>query len=228
MVISAGCGVQSPPQAPAGATTISVVLTFDDGPLPADVADAAGSASREGLLDPLRAILTVLAEEAAQGVFYIRGPGTPEAGASLHGVFADGLRAIGEGGHILGYHAYNHGGPAWGPAWNLDTGDEAAMKQDLLDLRAYVEGCLSASGASPGIALSPVFRQPYGGGVLRWLGGERVAHDLGLTYHGYVIDSFDWTGNIDADPWVVARLPVGTEAEHLDFVRAHLAAAAAE
>jgi len=208
LMVVVGCGFTPLPVSNDAEGPINVVITFDDGPLSADTADT------DSLLTPLQDILATLKSYGVQSVFYVKGPGTAERGEQVKTIFADGLRAIKNDGHVLGYHAYNHDVSVWEYSLTFGLANGEAMKRDLQELKTYVD-----SAAGPEISLSPIFRQPYGGGAIRWIEGLRVAGELGLTFHGFVIDSFDWTGNLDADPNLIARMPVDTDENHLAMIQ---------
>jgi len=200
-----------------------VVLTFDDGPVRADIADPVAKASeKQVLLGPLEQILSGLERQRARGVFYIKGPGGAENESVLKDAFGQGIASIHQAGQIMGYHAYNHGASMWAIPENLSAVSQPLMVEDLRQLKAYVDEAGVSAGLSAEEILSPVFRQPFGGSVIGRRNGWETAWDLGLTYHAYLIDSFDWTVNADCDPSIKAKLPVDTEADHLAFVRSHL------
>jgi peptidoglycan/xylan/chitin deacetylase (PgdA/CDA1 family) len=218
-----GCGFEAVP-APDRyhEDQVSVVLTFDDGPVAADIPASTGAADRVALLLPLNRILAGLKKNNTTALFYIKGPGTPEAGETLKEVFTEGILSIHQANQILGYHAYNHANPIWDFPENMFAWNVEPMKEDLRQLKSFVGDLGKPEGLTGDALLTPVFRQPFGGMLMGISNGSRVARELGLTYHAYMIDSFDWTGHADADPALVARLPVGTEEDHVRFVRERL------
>jgi peptidoglycan/xylan/chitin deacetylase (PgdA/CDA1 family) len=191
-----------------------IVITFDDGPLPADVADPEIVPERETLLVPLEKILDTLNAHDAQAVFYIKGPGTAKAGEILADIFFDGLNEIHSAGHIMGYHAYQHEPSIWGLPLQDSFLRQRKMRKDLQSLASYVETVTKGE-----IKLAEVFRQPYGGDRVCRIDGWTVATSMGLTYHGYDIDSFDWTENTDVNKEIIRDLPVITEEDHMNFIR---------
>ncbi len=216
----AGCGFEGfPSPGDYDPNTVSVVLTFDDGPVSADVANPEEVADHESLLAPLDRILGKLQNRNATGVFYIKGPGTPEAEDALQDVFAHGILSIHQAGQIMGYHAYNHDDPIWKFPANTFCMNKEPMKEDLLRLKRFLGRIGGLEGLAEDDILTPVFRQPFGGTLVGIGTGAQAARELGLTYHAYWIDSFDWTGHADVDPSTVAHLPVATEADHVAFVR---------
>ena len=76
--------------------TAEWILTFDDGPLPADVSDADGL-TEEQFLAPLTQILHHLRHYGPQplpAVFYLRGPGFPWTTPPQRCVYARGVDRI--------------------------------------------------------------------------------------------------------------------------------------
>ena len=219
-----GCPLQQPQRGESEPQ--SIVLTFDDGPLPADVADPAALNSEE-LLAPLHAILAVLERRGLRAVFYVKGPGTDAAAAALSDVYAQALATLHGAGHVLGYHAFDHDPRIWidpcNPPWRALT----LMDRDLDRLTAFLDGVLPRAGLSRATTFTPLFRQPYGGAGLFEPEGEAVAAARGWVYHGFRLDSFDWIVNADADPRVVARLPVETEEQRVALVLRQLRAGVA-
>jgi peptidoglycan/xylan/chitin deacetylase (PgdA/CDA1 family) len=216
-----GCGFD--PACPHDGEGPVVVLTFDDGPLPADVADLAENAGDpKALLDPLRQILAVLEQEGARAVFFVAGPGSQEAADPLAPVYAEALTAIHDSGHILGYHAFSHDPNTWLEPLNFPGIVEAKMAVDLDRLQAFIDKALALTGYTQDEIFSPLFRQPYLGGGVLWRLGRYVANERGWVYRGVDIDSVDWTANADVPSFVESALPVATEEEHVDYVLSRL------
>ena len=208
---------------------MTIVLSFDDGPVSADIAFPETLAETGVLLEPIERILDVLAQREIQAMFYIEGPGSPEAARALHDVFGEGLLAIHEAGHILGYHAFDHNPRIW--FWPIGPREEihARMNTDLDRLEAFLDDVLPSVGVLRQDVFTGVFRQPFGGGgILSRLDALMVVSERGWTYHGYMINSIDWTDDADADAWLVDRLPVQTEADHVELVLQRLRAGADE
>jgi peptidoglycan/xylan/chitin deacetylase (PgdA/CDA1 family) len=215
-----GCGFVSPPDPPQNdGPNLTIVLTFDDGPLPADVADFQQAADRSSLLVPLNQILSVLEQKGATGVFYLKGPGTPEAGEAVKDLFTEAIDSLHQANQVMGYHAFNHNKTLWGRSTLFSDQKTEDMKNDLRQLKAYINQAAAPLGWAAGDVLTPVFRQPYGGRIFGWTDGWKAAAQLGLTYHGYDIDSFDWTQNIDAGPDIQSHFPAHTEVDHVAFVK---------
>lgn len=227
----AGCGVSSPcgPLPSVAARTASIVLTFDDGPLAADVRHTA-DADPGALLAPLEGILGTLDRRGIQAVFYISGP-RPEGDARvLLPVYGAGLRMIAERGHRIGYHGYAHVADIWAnpllPPW-LNV---LMMDADVDALVAYVDEALATAELRPSHVMSPLFRQPYGGYGLTTFSAQVLAASRGWIYHGFHIDSVDWTDNLTADAPIVANLATAQWADdpqaHAGYVVARLQAGA--
>ena len=161
------------------------ILTFDDGPLAADVVDAAGL-SDEQLLGPLTRILEVLEthpDGPIKGVFFLRGPAHPWPAPPPDSAFKTGVDRIMEHGHYVGLHAYRHDPDLW---WNwLIRASE--VKEDLDCCRAYFEPMVGR-----GIT---VFRPPYGQGgppAFEW------AREHSVKYQLMDVDPEDWKHHPDA------------------------------
>jgi len=221
-----GCGFQWPrPQTEAEA--VSVVLTFDDGPLSADAsADHRGEA-REALLDPLRQILNVLAMRNLQAVFYIAGPGPTSDAGALQPIWGEGVAAIHAAGHILGYHAFNHSAGIWVAPFEPPALTIEAMTIDLDRLEQYADQALWLFNLSRTEVFRPVFRQPYGGAIVSSREGCRVANERGWTCHGFLIDSLDWLVNADVAPDLRERVLSCAQADTVDVVLEQLRRGAA-
>ncbi len=161
------------------------ILTFDDGPLPADVVDATG-VSEEELLRPLDRILDVLESHSGgsiAAVFFLRGPAYPWPVPPPDSVFQAGVDRILGRGHAVGLHAYRHDPDLW---WNwLLRGSE--IREDLDRCRAYFEP----------MAGQPitVFRPPYGqGGLPAYLWSQ----EHNVKHHLMDVDPEDWKHHHDA------------------------------
>lgn len=191
----AGCGFKLP--CLEGDDVVTVVLTFDDGPLPADVAEPADAASQDELLDALRRILDLLEEREIRAVFFVAGPGESRDPGALVGVFGEGLGGIRNSGHVLGYHAWRHDPAIWLPHGVPPSAAIRAMSDDLDMLQSYIDGASSDPGFTQGEAFSPLFRQPFGGAVFWTWEGFAVACLRGWTYQGFDIDGHDWIANAD-------------------------------
>ncbi len=223
----AGCGYEVGAVQPVD-QPVTIVLTFDDGPLSADVQATDFDLNRQAILGPVDTILGTLAKRNIRAVFYIKGPGSPENGEKLKEAYLEEIPKMSRAGHILGYHAYNHAQRLWGiPAqphgqWALD------MKNDLQNLKDYINEIFVPLNILGQDFFSPIFRQPFGGDRLREMEGWVAAMKSGLVCHGYAIDSFDWTGNLDALPSLIAHMQVATEDDHVEFVLAQFSRKANE
>jgi hypothetical protein len=188
----AGCTV-SGLAPPAKQTT--VVLTFDDGPIAADVPIEDRKTAGESLLDPLRQILGTLERHGVQAVFYVAAP-NPNDG-SLTGTWTEGVLAAHQAGQILGYHAFQHDASFWIDPLAPRATVRAAVLADYSDLQAFIDQALVPTGLMQNEVFSPIFRMPHGEGIDGPLDGPIIARKLGWTCHGYAIDSMDWTRNAD-------------------------------
>src|SRR5262245_1623075 len=154
----AGCvdtlATVSPAANDAGAP---IVLTFDDGPIRADVANPGDDPNAERLLDPLRQILAQLQSANIQAVFYVRGPGNDAAAKKLLDIYSEGFREIHDAGHVLGYHAYNHDPSIWSPPFEAPEVAEAKMAADLDALETFVAQALASLGLTKNDVFSPIF-----------------------------------------------------------------------
>ena len=227
-----GCGFNWPFLPPAatfcpGQATgrIDLVLTFDDGPLPADRLFTRDDRS-EDVLAPLNEILSVLNRRQARAVFFVAvhvaEPVDDEVVTQRADIFAQGLRAIHESGHVLGYHAFNHDAGIWANPILIPPLAEAQMSADLDHLQQFIDDSLVPVGLSRQALFTPVFRQPFGGDGFFTDEGAQTAEQRAWCYRGYHIDSGDWTVNLNADPAVVGRLPVATPDAHQAFVLGRL------
>lgn len=189
----AGCGLGVPVLCDeADGDTTTIVVTFDDGPLRADVSDPADTPTEAELLGPMESILATLSEREIQAVFYVAGPGDSRDPDALQTIFGQGLIELHEAGHVLGYHAWRHGADVWLPGSTDPAAAVDGMSADLDTLQSYIDVALTGSPYPQDKVFSPLFRQPYGGAVL-WIREGLVAADRrSWTYHGFDIDSYDW------------------------------------
>ena len=101
----------------------TVVVTFDDGPLSADIANPESVADPETLLDPLGRILDTLKRRSVRGVFFVESPDHSQAPDRLRDTYVQGMLAIRQDGHVIGYHCYHHSWNIWvepmAPAFQL-------------------------------------------------------------------------------------------------------------
>lgn len=197
------------------------MLTFDDGPLAADLVHAEARDPAE-LLQPLGEILATLERREAPAVFYIAGPQEGANATDLAPTFGAGLARIADAGHTLGYHAYTHNPAIWAnpiePMWIAGL----AMQVDLEQLIRYVDSALGEVGLRRSDVFTPLFRQPYGGYGICAGQGQLVAAARGWIYHGFRIDSVDWTGNVTAggllDAAPAGRLGEASADEQAEYV----------
>jgi peptidoglycan/xylan/chitin deacetylase (PgdA/CDA1 family) len=197
--------------------TTTLVLTFDDGPLPADVDLAATTLSDAELLTPLTDILDTLSARDIPAVFFIEGPGDAATGDVLLAPFGDGLALIHAGGHRLGYHAFAQQQDIWAPIVASPLTGREPMRRDLDTLNAYLDQALAPVELERVEVFAPIFRQPFGGFGTSALQAAAEARSRGWTYRGFLIDIADWTDNVEADPAIVEALPVATDADHLAY-----------
>ncbi len=217
-VLVGGCGVGA--ACPSGsADQVTVVFTFDDGPLAADQTLANATNDSVELLQPLNSILETLDRRSVRAVFFIEGPGDEDTGEALQGLFANGLEAIHDRGHVLGYHAFNHDPAIWSQTLGPPFFGRIAMQSDLDQLIAYIDAALAMIDADRQDWFADLYRQPFGGSGVSRSEAQAVAQDLGWVYRGFVIDSVDWTDNLESDPALTDGLPFETEAERIEFVR---------
>ncbi len=187
---------------------ISVVLTFDDGPVDAHVvrSDVPARLTSE-LLSPLDSILATLAARGALGIFYLEGPGTERAAGSTKALHETGVSRILDGGHRIGFHAFDHSPALWlGP-----TTAPADVVADMNRIESFVVELVGPNRATP------IFRPPYGGLGAAGDAAFDEAASRGWTGHGFDIDAVDWTLNATADPTLVNQLPVGCDGARLDY-----------
>ena len=169
------------------------ILTFDDGPLPADVTeyDANDPRADDKLLRPLEQILETLRSRRAgriKAVFFLRGRGFPWKKRTPKPppveVFEDGVAMIVADGHRLGLHCYSHDPKIWRVPFESRT----AINEDLKTGRRFFE-------EECGAGTLTTFRPPYGGGgssAMKW--AERKE----LVFHRWDIDPEDWLHHPDA------------------------------
>ena len=201
----AGCAWPWP--CPGGASeTVSVVLTFDDGPFPADVPPQQRAAGDEALLDPLKKILEVLQRRDARAVFFVAAPGPAGGDPPLLALWARGLHAIHAAGHVLGYHAFDHNPDVWATPLRPPAVALPIMRADLDELEKVIDQALETLGLARTDVFSPLFRQPFGGALIGARDGRQAARERGWTYHAYAIDSADWIANADAAPAMRDRI----------------------
>jgi peptidoglycan/xylan/chitin deacetylase (PgdA/CDA1 family) len=220
--IGCGCGVT-----PLPVDVTRIVLTFDDGPIPPDVALSA-SDDETTLLAPLRDILATLQQRGIRGVFFVAGPGDASLADAFAPAFATGLREIHEAGHVLGYHCFDHSAAIWANAAAPPWLAAALMNADLNRLEAYLDATLPPAGFDRARLFQPIFRQPFGGLGVRIPEGLHVAAARGWVYRGYRVDSADWTAHRILDPALLAGLPVQEDAEHVAYTRSKFARGASD
>ena len=223
----AGCGFQLPcPQAIG--KPVSVVLTFDDGPLPADVPADVRAAAGDTLLDPLWQILQVLNRRGVRAVFYIAAPGNEPDARALSSVWAQGVAGIHSAGHVPGYHAFRHDPAVWADPSRCPVQAMEAMRVDLDQLEDYASLALAPLGLARTDVFQPVFRQPYGGVVFDSYEACRVANERGWRCHAYVIDSLDWLVNVDTSADLRESVLSCAQADTIAIVAEQLQRRAAE
>lgn len=195
------------------ARTANWILTFDDGPLPADKRNWNNDEGE--LLAPLAGILQTLATfgpSPITAVFYLRGPQFPWIDLGLpvpsDAIFEAGLRMIVDAGHAAAVHCYSHNPDLWRRIFP----DKERL---LADLDTAVE--YFSQFGSP---LSPAVRAPYGGfgdSVDRWVG--KWAAQRGYAYHEWALDTADWLHHPDTFP----QLFVDEPRAHRDYIHLQLA-----
>lgn len=196
---------------------ITIVLTFDDGPLAADLA-ISRLGSPDDLLDPLQDILKVLDERQSRAVFFIEGPGRDDIDDRLEEAFADGIAAIHDAGHVLGYHGFTHDLLLWANPLSPPIIGYVGVTVNLERLVIFLDDALGRRNLSREAVFEPLFRQPFGGsGFSRTLGWLEAGR-RGWTYRGFMIDSIDWLDNVEVDPSFAAALSVSSEDEYVEFV----------
>jgi peptidoglycan/xylan/chitin deacetylase (PgdA/CDA1 family) len=216
LLCAGGCPLADPCGERCG-EGITVVLTFDDGPLRADVSQPEHVSDTRTLLEPLHRFLALLERRGSRAVFFVKGPGRQGAADVLKDVYAEGLLAIHRSGHVLGYHAFRHDPAIWVEPLAPPCMARAAMREDLDRLQSLLDEALATAGSTQQDLFSPIFRQPFGGAGVDQQDALRVAAQRGWTYHGFDIDSSDWIANADTDPRVLERLGDG-ETGQVSFV----------
>jgi peptidoglycan/xylan/chitin deacetylase (PgdA/CDA1 family) len=217
MATVAGC-TEFPVPAKIGNPPPKIVLTFDDGPLPADLAPPREGYSADELLEPLREILATLARNDADAVFFVQGPGNEVLGAEGMAACATALREMHAAGHTLGFHAYNPDPAIWIRPSPLPALAAVPMEADLDRLVAWVDAAAEDAGLAPDEVFAPVFRQPFGGMGISRVPAFLAATARGWKYRGFRIDSADWARNTDRPKIVGDRFASVDEAEYVDFV----------
>jgi peptidoglycan/xylan/chitin deacetylase (PgdA/CDA1 family) len=228
----AGCGFNWPAPLPAKSSCPNqalgqtyLVLTFDDGPFPADRQFTSDERS-EDVLAPLNEILAVLDRHEARAVFFaavhVAEPVDNDVVAQRADIFAQGLEAIHKSRHVLGYHAFNHDPSIWANPLLIPPVAEVQMNADLDRLQQFIDDSLSRVGLSQGALFAPVFRQPFGGFSFVTDEGVRTAQQRGWAYRGFHIDSGDETANFHFDSTALDRLSATTPDARHAFVRGRL------
>ncbi|MGE0479892.1 MAG: polysaccharide deacetylase family protein [Phycisphaerae bacterium] len=194
----AGCLPAAPCENAASGGGTTLVLTFDDGPLPADVAQIDAPLDSDALLAPLRDILATLHARHLPAVFFVQGPRTTAAADALRAVYAEALVEIHAAGHVAGYHGFAPDPPVWIQPLTPPVLAAGAMSRDLDRLVAYLDAALAPTGVGREQVFAPVFRQPFGGAGVSRSAGVLAAAARGWTYRGFALDSTDWIVNADA------------------------------
>lgn len=161
------------------------VLTFDDGPLPADFTTQDGRSDAE-MLQPLADILAVLRSHLSApipAVFFLRGPAYPWPTPPPSALMQSGLQMMERDGHFLGLHCYKHDPDMWW-GWPLTANQ----------IWADLDACLPYFAALTAQSLS-CFRPPYGQGGLSALSW---AIENRRRFHRWDVDSEDWLHHPDA------------------------------
>lgn len=192
--------------------TANWIITFDDGPLPAD--KPTWDSDERELLGPLQSILDTLAQfqpAPITAVFYMRGPQFPWVDQGLpvpsNALLAEGMGRIVAAGHYAAVHCYSHNPDLW----RTLLPDEGKVKGDLDQALALF--------SSFGHPLTQGLRVPYGAvtpAVETW--ANEWAENNGFLYHEWALDSYDWLHHPDCLP----PLYVNDSPGHLDFCRLHL------
>jgi peptidoglycan/xylan/chitin deacetylase (PgdA/CDA1 family) len=207
---------------------VHVVLTFDDGPFAADVPLQPDDPD----LAPLHQILDTLHERNIHAVFYTSvfasGMASDAAAVTLMPSFAAAVIAEHDAGHIVGYHAYDHSPAIWIDSNLTPPLAIALMSADIDRLISYSNDAVRRAGRDPESIFSAVYRQPFGGleGIFAPEGLFAIA-GTGWKYHGYCVDSFDWTDNVLAGAPEILSQPIATQEEHVEYVLHRLRAGAA-
>lgn len=214
-LLAAGCaGDPVHDGLPAGDPPI-VVLTFDDGPVPADRFDP--DPADADLATPLNEILTALDDRGAQAVFFVVGVGAYDHSRDFRDYYAQTLGDIAARGHLLGYHASNHDARIWSEPLRPSFATQLRMNADLDALEAFLSTAPIAPDMTATDLFVPLFRQPFGGGVVTW-DGAQVAAQRGWVYRGWRIDSVDWANNLNADTTLTVGVPSDNDADYAAFV----------
>lgn len=192
--------------------TANWIITFDDGPLPAD--KPTWESDELELLGPLQHILDTLAQfqpAPITAVFYLRGPQFPWVDQGLpapsNALLAEGTGRIVAAGHFAAVHCYSHNPDLW----RTLLPDEANVKGDLDQAAALF--------SSFGQPLTRVVRVPYGAAtpaVETW--AREWAEGHGFLYHEWALDMYDWLHHPDCLPPLYVNDPEG----HRAFSRLHV------
>jgi peptidoglycan/xylan/chitin deacetylase (PgdA/CDA1 family) len=196
----------------------AIVLTFDDGPLPADLHPPIAGNTTEQLLEPLRAILLTLAQNGAPAVFFIEGPGQEALDSETHAAFALALGEIHAGGHTIGYHAYDQDPAIWIRPALCPVLAAMPMAADLDRLTRFLDEVAPEAGLQPDQLFEPVFRQPFGGLGISRTPAMLAAAARGWTYHGFRIDSADWMVNADTPRFLAEPFEEMDESQRVELV----------
>lgn len=196
--VAAGClpVAPCPDAAPNGGTTL--VLTFDDGPLPADVARFDAPLDAAAALAPLREILATLRRRQLPAVFFVQGPRATTAPRELLAVYSAALFEIHADGHRAGYHGFAPDPRVWIQPLTPPVFAAGVMSRDFDRLETYLDAALAPTGLSRDAVFAPLFRQPFGGAGVSRTAGVLAAAARGWTYRGFALDSTDWIVNADA------------------------------
>jgi peptidoglycan/xylan/chitin deacetylase (PgdA/CDA1 family) len=160
------------------------ILTFDDGPLPADITDLSAHPDGQALA-PLKRIIEILGSHSdgpIPAVFFLRGPAFPWKPEPPRELFEQGVRMILDAGHFVGLHCHRHDPRLWW-SWALRGSD---IRRDL-------DRCVEYFTPMVGAAMT-CFRPPYGqggGAARRWADTNRIR------YHLMDVDTQDWLHHPD-------------------------------
>ncbi len=185
-------------------------ITFDDGPLPADLYEI-DDADPELALQPLSEILETLstyAEGPVPATFFLRGPMYPWTAPPPRSVFEAGVHQIEEADalHQIGLHCNRHDPDLWFHWW-LRLWSEIA--QDLDDGEAFFRPMLTRPMSR--------FRPPYGAGGPA---GVIWASQHNYAYHRWDVDSEDWRHHRDAISLGLGAYEQDTDVEtHFEHIR---------
>ncbi|MBI4716565.1 MAG: polysaccharide deacetylase family protein [Planctomycetes bacterium] len=184
------------------------IITFDDGPLPADITTLDNHPGEQSL-DALRRILETLRTHPRgpiPAVFYLRGPAYPwpQRPPLSDTLFETGVRMMLDAGHYVGVHAHRHDPDLW---WNwISRGSD--IEKDL-------DTCVDYFAPKVGKPLT-VFRPPYGQGGLPAMLWAKRNH---IRYHWTDLDPQDYLHHPDAQP---APIFVNDAQGHLEYMLAAL------